>query len=347
MRQKLVALFIRRGAPVPDRHEWRVAPGSSRTAGQQGGNGKRRGHGGEYNRIICGIAEQQRSHQPRAGESHDEPATESHEGRPHALPQDHGHDPGRWRTQGQADAQLPLPLTDRVGHDAVDAQARENQGDAGERGDQREHHFASGDGSFDLNCDRATLDRLFRIDFLNGLGDEGLQVGSGQRAADQDGRRPWIVHVRAIDGRAGFVRETAETDVGDDSDDFPIRAAEHHTAADGVFARREKHVNERVIHYYYTGSGQRVILLGEVAPPQQRNPEHTKVVTGHVVHARHDVEAAVRLLGQAYGAAPSYAPERHRRGRGDGVDAGNLAQAPDDLLFKTNQLIVLGEASAR
>ena len=95
--------------------------------------------GGEYRKVHDVDFEELRLNQPPANHSSDDAETETCGAKFEAITHDHLQDVASERTQCHADADLPLPLFDGVGHDAVDPEARKGEGRNAKQADQ-EHH---------------------------------------------------------------------------------------------------------------------------------------------------------------------------------------------------------------
>ena len=117
--------IIRSAARRSGRRGWRAAPGARpRTSATQR---EQQRHADEHDRIARGDAEQERRDQPRQPERDAEADHDADERQHHALADDHVLDLRDLRAERQADADLLRPLLDRVRHQAVDADRREQQ----------------------------------------------------------------------------------------------------------------------------------------------------------------------------------------------------------------------------
>ena len=106
--------------------------GGGDPAGGQGDGEEEEAGGGEGDGVVGAEAVEHGFDEAAEGEGGGEAGGDADDGEPGAFAEDHGADSGALGSEGEADADLVGALGDGVGHDAVDTDAGEREGEDAE-----------------------------------------------------------------------------------------------------------------------------------------------------------------------------------------------------------------------
>ena len=198
----------------------------------------------EAMRVIVSVAWIAKEHigdEARAGEGDGDADRDSDSDEEKYLAHDEPADIGAFRAEGHADADFVGAAGDHVGHQTVDADAGEEDGEQAEEGGELRDEALPGDGAGDLLVERGDAgDGEVGVDGVDGALDGGGDGGGIAGVADNKITEELVaLRVENVVERLGGFVEVLEFDVPGDADDLhlPPRAvgvADGVVAADGI-----------------------------------------------------------------------------------------------------------------